>query len=122
MHTPGPWHKRKAQLAPIAEMNDYLILAQGSDEGKLHIAEVFSYQSHPVTDGSSDDNARLIVKAPELLAQCENLIDWITRILVAYRDPYLPQYIHQQGLDPNLGNIEDLLNEAQEVVDEAKGE
>ncbi len=64
--TPGPWFV----AAPIPGMKgcDQVMDRLIHTKDGRHVAEVFQYQNHENKNGPSLANARLISKAPELLA------------------------------------------------------
>lgn len=74
-HTPGPWGIRKPKNPDLRQTEDRLIVA-GSEDNRLHIAEVYQYQNHNnrEANGTALANARLIAAAPETKKQRDALL------------------------------------------------
>lgn len=98
-HTPGPWNT----------------ITQDWNTEKVHSATtglVIATVTHPHGDDEGQANARLIVKAPELLEALQRAIPWLCKAL--------SEGVHKNTVLPN--DLITTVEFAQATVRELKGE
>ena len=79
-HTSGPWVRDGFNLSVILHQ-----LRAAGDHEAVHICG--DYEEVAVTRGDNwDANARLIAAAPDLLAACEMLAEWLSREEAGFPD------------------------------------
>lgn len=67
-HTPGPWELAETGI-------DYAVISEAQYQP---VAVALVYGSLSGDDiGDANDNAHLIAAAPDLLAACENALNWL---------------------------------------------
>jgi hypothetical protein len=67
MHTPGPWSNERIWDTPASRIHARV------DGIPVALAEVFTMRGV----GEKEANARLIAAAPDLLALCKSMEDWL---------------------------------------------
>ena len=72
-HTPGPWSEEHFQYAGEHQRDIYAEMEDGSRVQVAAIAEMLGVRPH----WEPEANARLITAAPELLAACQRISDWL---------------------------------------------
>lgn len=75
-HTPGPWYATE-QIDRIYEGN---IIRAGDPKTGTYVAIACDFNRYD-RDAEREANARLIAAAPDLLAACTDVADWIDQLL-----------------------------------------